>query len=127
MAGSVTEYLKRLKERARRRRSRCRRDFKLRMTAQFIALMIVVVGILDVISTNASIAAGGSETNALIAAFMTQLGSWWFLPKMAVHVFVALFVLWLPSRRLLWNAQVCVIAYALIIATNFYIADWTIV
>jgi hypothetical protein len=97
------------------------------MTARLIALMIVVVGVLDVISTNASLAAGGSETNALIAAFMTQLGSWWFLPKMAVHFLVALFVLWLPSRRLLRNAQVCVAAYALIIATNFYIADWAIV
>ena len=127
MAGSVTDYFIRLKEKARHRRARCRRDSKLRMTARLIALMIVVVGILDVISTNASIAAGGSETNALIAALMTQLGTWWFVPKIAVHVLVALFILWLPSRRLLRNAQVCVVVYALIIATNFYIADWAVI
>lgn len=97
------------------------------MTARLIALTIVIVGILDVISTNASIAAGGSETNALIAAMMTQLGTWWFVPKIAVHVLVAAFVLWLPSKPLLWKARLCVIAYTMIIATNFYIADWAII
>ncbi len=112
---------------ARRRRARCRRDSKLRMTARLLALMIVVVGILDVVSTNASIAAGGAETNALIAALMTQMGVWWFVPKIAIHVMVAAFVLWLPSRRLIWNARACVMVYTVIIATNFYIADWTIV
>ena len=97
------------------------------MAAQLLALMIVVVGILDVVSTNASIAAGGIETNTLIAALMAQLGVWWFIPKMVVHVLVALFVMWLPSRQLLWKARVCVIIYTLIIATNFHIADWTII
>ena len=111
----------------RRRRSRCRRDSKLRMTAQFLALMIVVVGILDVISTNASIAAGGVETNGLIAALMTQFGTWWFMPKMAVHILVAMFVLWLPSKPLLWKARICVIIYTMIIATNFYVAERAIV
>jgi hypothetical protein len=96
------------------------------MMAQLLALIIVVVGVLDVVSTNASIAAGGAETNALIAALMTQLGAYWYVPKMAIHVIVALFLLWLPSRPLIWKARICVIAYTMIIATNFYIADWTI-
>ena len=94
--------------------------------AQLLALMIVVVGVLEVVSTNASIAAGGAETNALIAALMTQLGAYWYVPKMAIHVIVSLFLLWLLSRPLIWKARICVIAYTMIIATNFYIADWTI-
>jgi hypothetical protein len=97
------------------------------MAARLIALLIVVVGILDVISTNASIAAGGAETNGLVLAFMTELGFWWFLPKMAIHILVAAFILWLPSKPLLWKARVCVAIYTMIIASNFYIADWSIV
>jgi len=110
-----------------RRRARCRRDAKMRMTARFLALLIVVVGILDVVSTNASLAAGGVETNALILAIMNQIGDWWFVPKIAVHMLVALFLLWLPSRRMIWKARVCVVVYAMIIAANFHIADWAIV
>ncbi|MDA1326511.1 MAG: DUF5658 family protein [Proteobacteria bacterium] len=127
MAGSVTNVLTDLQNRVRRRRARCRRDSKLRMTALVLALMIVVVGILDVISTNASIAAGGQETNALVLALMTEMGVWWFIPKLAVHVLVALFIMWLPSRRMIWKARICVILYTLIIASNFYIAEWAVV
>jgi hypothetical protein len=127
MAGSVANFVLGLQEMINRRRAHRRRDSRLRLAAQVLALMIVAVGILDVVSTNASIAAGGTETNALIAALMTQLGVWWFVPKLAVHVMVAAFVLWLPSRGLIWKARACVMVYTLIIATNFYIADWAII
>ena len=127
MAGSVTNFLTDLKDMVRRRRARCRRDSKLRMTALVLALMIVVVGILDVISTNASIAAGGQETNGLILALMTEMGVWWYIPKLAIHVLVALFLLWLPSRSLIWKARICVILYTFIIASNFYIAERAVI
>jgi hypothetical protein len=97
------------------------------MTARFLALLIVVVGVLDVISTNASIAAGGVETNVIILAIMNQLGDLWFVPKVAIHILVALFLLWLPSRQMVWKARVCVVVYGMIIASNFHIADWAIV
>ena len=97
----------------------------MRLAARVVALLIVVVGVLDVVSTNASIGAGGAETNALVAAFMTRLDSWWFLPKIAIHLMVAAFVLWLPSRPLLWKAQLCVAAYTLVIFSNFHIAAWS--
>lgn len=110
----------------RHRRERVRSDAALRMTALLLALMIVVVGVLDVVSTHAFLAAGQQEANALIAALMVQMGGWWFVPKIAVHILVALFVLWLPSQRLIQGARVCVIVYALIITSNMHLADWTI-
>ena len=90
------------------------------------ALMIVVVGVLDIVSTNASIAAGGIENNVFVAALMVQMGNWWFVPKLVVHLLVAAFILWLPSYQLLRKARACVLIYAVVIATNFYIADWAI-
>jgi len=126
MAGSVTNFVLGLQETINRRRASRRRDSRLRLAARVLALLIVVVGILDVVSTNASIAAGGAETNVLIAALMTRLGAWWFVPKLATHVTVAAFVMWLPSKRLLSKARTCVMVYTLIIAANFYIANLAI-
>ena len=126
MAGSVTNYLTGLQETINRRRARVREDSALRMTAQLLALMIVVVGILDVVSTNAFLAAGHREANALIAVLMVQLGSWWFVPKLVVHSLVALVILWIPSLRMISVARVCVVVYALIITSNMHLADWNI-
>jgi hypothetical protein len=126
MAGSVTNFVLNLQESVNRRRARRRRDSRLRLAARLLALMIVVAGVLDVVSTNASIAAGGVENNLFVAALMVQMGGWWFVPKLAVHLLVAAFVLWLPSYQLLRKARACVLIYTVIIATNFYMADWTI-
>jgi hypothetical protein len=125
MAEFVSSFVLGLQEAINRRRASRRRDSRLRLAARVVALLIVVVGVLDVVSTNASIGAGGTETNALVAALMAQLDTWWFLPKIAIHLIVAAVVLWLPSRPLLWKAQLCVAAYTLVIFTNFHIADWS--
>ena len=127
VAGSVANFLEGVQERMWRRRARRRRDAKLRLTAQFLALLIVVVGILDVISTNASLAAGGTETNALILSFMTELGEYWYVPKLAIHLIVAAFLMWLPSRQLVWKARVCIAIYTVIIAVNFYVAEVAVI
>ena len=103
---------------------RCNRAFH--GTALLLASLVVFVGIFDVISTNASLAAGNAEANALVAAFQQEWGMWWFVPKLTIHVALAVVILWLPSRRMIRNARVCVALYAVIIATNFHLADWTI-
>lgn len=110
-----------------RRRDKCRQDQGLVFTARVLAGLIVLVGILDVVSTNASLAAGNVESNVLIAAIQQAWGVWWFVPKLAVHMALALFVLWLPSKRMIWNARAGIMIYALIIASNMHFADWTIV
>lgn len=122
----MTNFVLGLQETINRRRASRRRDSRLRMAANSFALLIVLVGVLDVVSTNASIAAGGSENNVLIAGLMTQLGAWWFVPKLATHITVAAFVMWLPSKQLVSKARACVIIYTVIIASNFYIANLTI-
>lgn len=126
MAGSVTNFVLNLQESINRRRARRRRDSRLRLAAQLLALMIVVVGVLDVVSTNASIAAGGAENNVFVAALMMQMGDWWCVPKLTVHLLVAAFVLCLPTYQLLRKARACVLIYTVIIASNFYMADWAI-
>lgn len=123
MARPMTHLALRLQETINRRRASRRRDSRLRLASRLFAILIVLVGVLDVVSTNASIASGATETNALIVRLMTEMGPWWFVPKILVHCLVAAFVMWLPSRKLLRKARACVAIYTLIIASNFYIAS----
>ena len=97
-----------------------------RRTALLLAAMLVFVGVLDVISTNAALAAGNAEANPLVAAFQRHWGIWWFVPKLSIHIALAAMVLWLPSRRMIWNARAGVILYVAIITSNFHIANWTL-
>lgn len=109
------------------RREQSRQDQRLVLTARVLAALIVLVGILDVVSTNAALAAGYMESNVLIAAIQATWGIWWFVPKLAVHGALAAFVLWLPSKRMIWNARAGIMIYAVVIAANMHVADWQIV
>ena len=104
--------------------AKCRRESTQHGTALMLAVLIVFVGVFDVVSTNASLAAGNSEANALIASFQQGWGGWWFIPKIVIHVALALVILWLPSRRMIRNARIGIAIYAVIIASNFHLADW---
>ena len=97
-----------------------------RGTALIVAFLLVLVGVLDVISTNVSLAAGNTEDNPLVATLMQHFGAWWFVPKLAVHIALAALVLRLPSRGMLQKASVGVALYAVIIAGNFHVAGWTV-
>ena len=77
------------------------------------------------VSTNASLAAGNTEANSIVASFQQNWGALWFIPKLLIHMTLALLVVWLPSRRMIRNARIGVAIYAVIIATNFHLADWT--
>ena len=109
------------------RRVESRQDRRLVFTARVLAALIVLVGVLDVISTNAALAAGYMESNVLIAAIQAVWGVWWFIPKLAVHVALAAFVLWLPSKRMIWNARAGIMIYAVVIAANMHVADWQVI
>ena len=97
-----------------------------RRTAMLLALLLILAGILDVLSTNASLAAGNAEANGIVAAFQRRWGDLWFIPKLVAHMALATVILWLPSRRMIRNARVGIAVYAVIIATNFHFADWTV-
>jgi hypothetical protein len=87
---------------------------------------MVLVGGLDLLSTNAALAAGHLEGNPLLRSLQMDLGVWWSLPKMAFHLALAYLVLWLPSKRMLATGAVVSVAYVLMVANNLYWAGWAI-
>ena len=113
-------------ERLGRRAARSRLEPRLERTARVLAALLVVVGGLDLISTNAALAAGHLEGNSLVAAFQAELGSWWSVPKIAFHLILAWFVLWLPSKRMLKIAGLVIAGYAVIGANNFYLVGMAV-
>jgi hypothetical protein len=91
---------------------------------RILALVFVVVGSLDVVSTNAALAAGHLEGNPLVGSLQASLGPWWALPKVAFHLALAYLILWIPSRRTLRTAVFVNLGYGALVANNFYIAGW---
>jgi hypothetical protein len=89
-------------------------------------LAIVIVGGLDLISTNVALAAGQLEGNPLLRSIQLDLGLWWSLPKMAFHLVLAYLVLWIPSKRMLATGAVVSMAYVLLVANNLHLAGWSI-
>lgn len=106
----------RLKERA----SRCRQDPKMVKGARIMAALVLLAGALDVISTNTALAAGLVEANPFVGAVQDYLGHWWSVPKITWHLALALFIIWLPSRRMLRVSTIVILGYATIIINNFY-------
>lgn len=109
-------------ERLSRRAAQCRLEPRLERAARVLAALLVVVGGLDLISTNAALAAGHLEGNSLVAVLQAELGPWWSVPKIVFHLLLAWFVLWLPSKKMLKMACLVVAGYAVIVANNFYFA-----
>lgn len=104
--------------------AKCRADHRYHGTALLLATLMIFVGVYDVVSTNASLAVGSAEANGIVATFQEKWGYLWFIPKLVIHVAIAMVIVWLPSRRMIRNARVGVAIYAVIIATNFHLADW---
>ena len=90
--------------------------------ARVLALLFVVVGSLDVVSTNAAQAAGFSESNPVMRLMQEQMGVWWAAPKMALHLVLASMILWLPTHRLLSAAGVMTVLYVAMVTHNFSLA-----
>ena len=111
---------------ARRIAIKSRNNRRLRSWARVLALAMVIVGGLDLVSTNAALAAGQLEGNPLLRSIQSDLGPWWSLPKMAFHLALAYLVLWIPSRRMLATGAVVSVAYVLLVANNLFLAGWSI-
>ena len=109
---------------AKRIATRARSDGRLVRRARLLALIFVIAGSLDVVSTNAALAAGHIEANPLVEGLRESLGAWWALPKYVFHVGLAWLILWIPSRRMLKTALAVNLGYLAIVLNNFHIADW---
>ncbi len=113
-------------ELARRIAFASRNNHRLRRWGRVLALTMVIVGGLDLVSTNAALATGQLEGNPLLRSMQLDMGLWWSLPKMMFHLALAYLVLWIPSRRMLATGAVVSVVYGLLIANNFHMAGWSI-
>ncbi len=111
---------------ARRIAFTSRNNLRLRRSGRILAFAMVVVGGLDLVSTNVALAAGQIESNPLMHSIQSDLGHWWSLPKMTFHLALAYLVLWIPSKRMLATGAVVSVAYVLMIANNLHWAGWSI-
>ncbi len=109
---------------AKRVSLRSRRNSRLRYWGRVLATVFVVIGGLDVVSTNAAIAAGHFEGNPLVRSLQADMGTWWSLPKMAFHLSLAYLILWIPSKRMLAIGSLVSAAYLVLLVNNFYLAGW---
>lgn len=111
---------------ARRIAYRSRNNQRLKSWGRFLALIVVVMGGLDLVSTNAALASGHLEGNPLMRSMQVDLGFWWSLPKMAFHLALAYLVLWIPSKRMLATGALVSAGYLLLVANNLHLAGWSI-
>ena len=96
------------------------RSLTLRYFAAFIGTMIIVLGILDVVSTNLVLQAGGVEMNPIIALWMEHLKEWWHFPKLMIHLLAAFLVYYLLSTRFTAAVALLVVfIYGVIVHHNF--------
>ncbi len=109
---------------AKRISLRSRNNMRLRYWGRVLAAVFVVIGGLDIISTNAALAAGPFEGNPLVRSLQADMGTWWSLPKMAFHLLLAYLILWIPSKRMLATGSLVSAAYLLLLVNNFYFAGW---
>ena len=104
------------------RAARAREYAPLRHTGFVLAAILLIAGGLDAVSTNLALAGGFTEGNPVVGSLQTTLGSWWILPKIALHLAAAYLLLWLPSRRMIRCARVVAAGYVLILFNNLWIA-----
>ncbi len=90
--------------------------------ARVLALLFVVVGSLDVVSTNTAQAAGFPEGNPVMRLVQERMGVWWAAPKVALHLVLASMILWLPTRKLLAAAGVMTVLYVAMVSHDFSLA-----
>lgn len=89
------------------------------MGAVFGAL-IILLGVLDVISTNLVLAAGGSELNPIVIWLMESLDKFWYVPKLALHVFAGILVYHVLRSRLTKTCAIALIVfYGAVVHNNF--------
>ena len=102
------------------------RPGSIRYLAAFIGTMIVVLGILDVVSTNLVLRAGGVELNPIISLWMEHLDDWWQVPKLLIHLLAGFLVYYLLySRFTAVLALLIVFVYGIVVHHNFALLSMT--
>ena len=102
--------------------ARLRANERFKRWSFVLAVVTVITGGLDLVSTNAGLATGQIEGNPLMLSLQAEMGTWWSLPKMAVHLGLAYLLLWIPSKPMLVVGAVTSVAYVLLVTNNMYLA-----
>lgn len=88
-----------------------------------LALTALCLGVLDVISSSAVLAAGnGFEVNPIHRWAQASLGQWWFMPKMLFHGVVGAMVIWYPARAVMLMVSPVLLLTAFAVWNNFSLA-----
>lgn len=113
-------------EKAQRIAAASRNDSWLVRWGRVMAVVIMIIGGLDLVSTNVALAAGHFEANPMVRWFQDIMGEWWSIPKMTFHLLLASLVIWIPSKRMLATGVIVSVAYILLFANNMYHASQSI-
>jgi uncharacterized protein DUF5658 len=93
-----------------------------RLFMRISALAIAAGQAIDIATTNAVLAFGGAELNPLMRLSMSNLGSLWWLPKVAIAVFILGYVFSRrmppPTRRIVALAAIALAMSAIVAASN---------
>ncbi len=102
--------------------SKNRNSPRLKAASYFIAAILIVLAILDVITTNLGLAAGAVEINKLMRWFQKNLGDWWFVPRLLGQLIPAVMIIWYPHRAVLMVVTPVIPILAFVVWNNAKIA-----
>jgi hypothetical protein len=93
------------------------------VTIKVLLVVVALAQIVDVLSTNRALAAGGGlyEANPVMGFSMTALGPFWWLPKFAIAIVLILLAIRLKraTMREFLLASLVEIAYLGVLVNNF--------
>ena len=99
-----------------------REDKRAGAYAFWLAVAILIAGVLDVVSTDLALAAGGArEANPVVRALQASLGAFWVVPKLLLHGVLGYMVTWFPNRPTLISMTIVCGLVLLAAANNFSI------
>lgn len=81
--------------------ARNRNSPRLMAAAYCIATCLIVLSILDIVTTNLGLDVGAMEANWIMRWFQKHLGDWWFLPRLIGQIVPAMMIIWYPHRAVL--------------------------
>ncbi len=90
--------------------------------AGLLAVAVIVVGLLDVVSTNAGLLVGAVEVNPIMAMTQAAFGYWWFAPKLVLQLVAVAIVVLNPVRPVFVCVGGVAVVNAAVVANNFAIA-----
>lgn len=90
--------------------------------APAVAFAVILIGILDVVSTNAGLSAGAVEVNPVMAYVQSAMGPWWVLPKIGLQIVSAAIVLMHPARMVFACVGSVMVVNSIVVMNNFALA-----